>query len=44
MQPQLRRKHMKNLTVHSFSVTLAGLVLAGYWAFYLVTVVAPRIG
>ena len=35
---------MKNVTVHSFSITLAGLVLTGYWAFYLATVVAPRIG
>lgn len=33
---------MKNITSHSLSVTLAGLVLAGYWAFYLVTVVVPR--
>ncbi len=34
---------MKNVTVHSLSVTLAGFVLAGYWAFYLTAVVAPRI-
>ncbi len=34
---------MKNATVHNLSMTLAGFVLAGYWAFYLAAVVAPRI-
>lgn len=34
---------MKNATVHSLSITLAGLVIAGYWLFYVATVVAPRI-
>jgi len=34
---------MKNITVHSISATLASFVLAGYWAFYLATVVAPRL-
>lgn len=33
---------MKNVTAHSLSATLAAFVLAGYWAFYVVTVVAPR--
>ena len=35
---------MKNVTVQSLSVTFAGFVLAGYWAFYLAAVVAPRVG
>lgn len=43
MQPELRRKPMKNLNVHSLSATLAGFVLTGYWAFYLATFIAPRI-
>jgi hypothetical protein len=34
---------MKNLTAHSFSAALASFVLIGYWALYLITVVAPRI-
>ena len=34
---------MKNATVHSLSITLAGFVLVGYWLFYAATVVAPRI-
>lgn len=34
---------MKNVSAHSLSLTLAGFVLAGYWAFYLATVVAPRV-
>jgi hypothetical protein len=39
----LRRNPMKNATVHSFSIALAGLVISGYWLFYVATVVAPRI-
>ena len=35
---------MKNATVHSLSITLAGFVIAGYWVVYVATVVAPRIG
>lgn len=35
---------MKNATVHSLSISLAGFVIAGYWAFYLAAVVAPRLG
>lgn len=34
---------MKNVTAHSLSITVAGFVLAGYWAFYLAAVVAPRV-
>jgi hypothetical protein len=34
---------MKSVTIHSLSITLAGFVLAGYWAFYLAAVVAPRV-
>ena len=34
---------MKNVTAHSLSISFVGFVLAGYWAFYLATVVAPRL-
>ena len=34
---------MKNVTAHSLSISFVGFVLVGYWAFFLATVVAPRV-
>lgn len=34
---------MKRLNIHSISATAAGIVIVGYWAFYLAVAIAPRL-